>query len=139
APDYAGVALDQLPEADPHRFLDRARAIHVARDLEQFGAFVLLAAEAGEPFGAAAENGRDDRDRFDVVDRGRAAVEACSGRERRLQPRLALLALEALEHRHLFAADVGAGAAVDEQVEVVARAARILAEQPGLVSLGNRA
>ncbi len=61
---------------------------------------------------------------LDIVDRGRAAVEAGAGRERRLEARLALLALEAFEHRGLFAADVGAGAAMDEAVEVVAGAAR---------------
>ena len=55
---------------------------------------------------------RHDRDGLDVVDRGRAAVEAGAGRERRLQARLALLALEAFQQRRLFAADVGAGAVV---------------------------
>ncbi len=43
---------------------------------------------------------------FDVVHRGRAAVEPDIRRERRLEPRLALLALEALEQRRLLAADV---------------------------------
>jgi hypothetical protein len=38
--------------------------------------FVLLAAEALEPGGAAAEDRRHDRDALDVVDRGRAAIEA---------------------------------------------------------------
>ena len=106
-------------------------------DLEQLGAFVLLAAEAREPGRAAAKDGRDDRDALDIVDGGRAAVEAGAGRERRLQARLALLALEAFEHRRLFAADVGARAAMDEQVEVVARAGGVLAEQAGFIGFGN--
>ena len=72
---------------------------------------------------------------LDIVDRGRAAVEAGAGRERRLQARLALLALEALEHRRLFAADIGAGAAMDEQVEIVARFGGVLAEQAGVIGL----
>ena len=76
---------------------------------------------------------------FDIVDRGRAAVEARAGRERRLQPRLALLALQAFEHRGLFAADVGARAAVDEQVEIIARSGGILAEQAGGIGLGDGA
>src|SRR6476661_5419459 len=70
-----------------------------------------------------------NRDALDVVDRGRAAVESGAGGERRLQPRLALLALEAFEHRHLFAADVGARAAMDEEVEVVTRSGGVLAQQ----------
>ncbi len=57
---------------------------------------------------------------FDVVDRRRAAVEADIGRERRLQPRLALLAFEAFQQRRLLAADIGAGAVMDVDVEVVA-------------------
>ena len=112
--------------------------VDVARQLEQLGAFVLLAADAREPFRAAAQDGRDDRDALDIVDRGRAAVEARARRERRLEARLALLALEAFEHRGFFAADVGAGAAVDEQVEVVARSGGVLAQQPGFIRLGNR-
>ena len=53
--------------------------------------------------------------RFDVVDRGRAAIEADIGRERRLQPRQALLAFEAFEQRGFFAADIGAGAVMDDR------------------------
>src|SRR5690242_2372746 len=114
------MPVDQLAEADAHALLDRARAIHVARDLEELGAFVLRIADAREPFRAAAQDGRRDRDALDVVDRSRAAVEARASRERRLEARLALLALEAFEHRHFFAADVGPGAAVDEDVEIIA-------------------
>ena len=57
------------------------------------------------------------------------AVEPRPGRERRLETRLPLLAFEAFEHRGLFAADVGAGAAMDEDVEIIAGAARVLADQ----------
>src|SRR5690349_8205348 len=121
------VPADQLAEADPHRFLDDTRRVHMARQLEQLGAFVLRIADAREPFRATAEDGRDDGDGLHIVDRGRAAIEARAGRKWRLQPRLALLALEAFKHRRFFAADVGAGAAVDEQVEVVAGAAGALA------------
>ena len=71
----------------------------------------------GEPRRAAPQDRRRHRDAFDVVDRGRAAVEPDGGRERRLQPRHALLAFEALEQRRLFAADVGAGAAMEVEVE----------------------
>src|SRR5262245_17654946 len=125
------MALDQLAERDRHRFLDHARAIHVARNLEELGAFVLLATEAREPGGAAAQYGGDDCDRLYVVHRGRAAVEAGPGRERRLQARLAGLALEAFEHRRFLAADVGASAAVDEDVEVEARLAGVPAKEAG--------
>src|SRR5690348_44568 len=112
------MAVDQLAEGDAHALLDHRRLVHVAANLEELGALVLLTAETGEPAGAAAQDGRDHRNRFDVVDRGRAAVEAGAGRKRRLEPRTAHLALKAFEHRGLFAADVGARAAVAENVEV---------------------
>ena len=74
---------------------------------------------------------------LDVVDRGRAAVQADIGRERRLQPRLALLALEAFEKRGLFAADIGAGAMGDVEVERPAVDV-VLADQLGLIGLIDR-
>src|SRR5207342_811996 len=92
-PHSAAVTFDQLAEADAHRFLDYAGGVNVARQLEKLGALILLTADAREPFGAAAEDCGDDGDGFDVVDRGRAAREARACRERRLQARLALLAL----------------------------------------------
>ena len=121
----------------PELLLDVAGLVDVARDAEQLGAGVVLAAEAGEPGAAAAQDGAGDRDRLDVVHRRRAAVEAHIGRERRLQPRHALLALEALEQRRLLAADIGAGAVVDVDVERVAVDV-VLADEPGLVGLVDR-
>ncbi len=99
---------------------------------------LLSRPNAGEPARPAPQDRRHHRDRFDVVDRGRAAVEPGAGRERRLEPRLALLAFEALDHRGLFAADVGPGAAMDEDVEVVARASRVLAQQARVIGFGHR-
>ena len=93
---------------------------------------------AGEPGRAPAQDGRRNGDRLDVVHRRRAAVEAGARRERRLQPRHALLALEALEQRRLLAADIGAGAAMDVDLELPARAAGVLAEQAGRVRFLDR-
>src|SRR3546814_17185631 len=58
-------------------------------------------------------------------------------RKWRLEARLALLALEAFEHRGLFAADIGARAAMDEDVEIIARAARVLAAEALAIGLGD--
>ena len=51
---------------------------------------------------------------------------------------MALLALEALQQRRLLAADIGAGAAMQIELEIIARAAGILADQPGRVGLVDR-
>jgi hypothetical protein len=114
------MALDQFAERDRHALLDHAGPVHMAADLEELGAPIILAAEAGEPRSATTQDSRRDGDALDIVDRGRAAIKAGAGREWRLEARLALLAFEALDHRGLFAADIGAGATMDEDVEVVA-------------------
>jgi hypothetical protein len=78
-------------------------------------------------------------DGLDVVDDGRAGVEARSTRERRLAAGLAAPALEAVEEGGLLAADVGAGTGVHGDVEVEAGAVDVLAEVTGLVGLLDRA
>src|SRR5581483_34537 len=100
----AGMALDQLLHRDRHRLFDIARLVHVAGNAEDFRAGVARPADRGEPRRAALEDRRRDGDGLDVVDRRRAAVEPDLGRERRLQPRLALAPLEAFEQAGLLAA-----------------------------------
>ena len=133
----AAMGVDQLAQRNAHRLFDRAGPLDVAGNAEQLRAGVVRPADAGEPRGAAPHDVGHDRDALDVVDRGRAAVEAHVGRERRLQPRLALLAFEALQQRHLLAADVGAGAVMDVEVEVVAVDV-VLADELGLIGLVDR-
>ena len=82
----------------------------------------------------------DDRrvaERLDVVDQRRALVEALVGGEGRLQARVAALALERVEQAGLLAADVGALAAVHDQVERVVGAEDALAQVALLVGLGD--
>ena len=85
--------------------------------------------------GAVAHDAGHRRDRLDVVDHRRRGVQAGDGGERRAQPRLAATALERVEQRGLLAADVGAGARVHGDVEVVAGAVDVLAEVAGEVGL----
>src|SRR3546814_12533808 len=93
----------------------------MARNLEELGALVILAPEAREPRRAAAQDRRDDRDAFDIVDGRRAAIKPRARREPRFQARLDLPALQAFAHRGLFAPALGAGAAGSGAGEVVAR------------------
>src|SRR5690606_31487531 len=106
------MLLDQFAEGNAHRFLDHAGLLHVAADLEQLGALVVLTPEAREPRAAATQDRRHHRDRFHIVDRRRAAIKPRTGREWRLEPRLPLLAFEAFDHRGFFTADVSARAPV---------------------------
>ena len=77
-------------------------------------------------------------DRLDVVDHGRAGVQAGDGRERRPQPGLAAPALQGVQQRRLLAADVGAGAGVHDDLQVVAGAQDVLAGVAGGVRLPDR-
>ena len=62
---------------------------------------------------------------LDVVDRRRLAEQPDLDREGRLVPRLAALALDRFEERRLLAADVGAGAAPELDVEVAEEDVRV--------------
>src|SRR5262249_4892034 len=90
--------------------------------------------DAGEPGAATAQDLWYDRNRFDVVDRRGVAVDAHRRGERRLEARLALLAFERLHQRRFFAADVSAGAVVDDDLEVPAVDV-VLADELGVVGL----
>src|SRR4029450_2816374 len=78
----------------------------------------LLRAHALPPVRAAQHDVRHAGDRADVVDDGRARVQAGDRGERWAQPGLATEALERVQQRGFLAADVGAGAAVYHHVQV---------------------
>ena len=134
----AGMRLDQFAQAECPSPLRRCTGFSTWPEMQNSLVPVLFGpADAGEPGGAAPHDVGHHRDRLDVVDRGRAAIEADIGRERRLQPRLALLAFQAFQQRRLLAADIGAGAVVDVEVEVPAVDV-VLADQLGLIGLVDR-
>src|SRR6185295_135146 len=70
--------------------------------------------------------------RFDVVDDGRAAVEADGGGKGRLDARIAALPLERLEKCRFLAADVRPGPPINNDIEAEAAPQNVLAEEtPG--------
>ncbi len=87
-----------------------------------FGPGHFLRSDGREPLRAALDDVRHAADRFHVVDHGGHAVQARVGRKRRLEPRLAAFAFERFEHGSLFAADVGARTAVQDDVHREIRA-----------------
>jgi hypothetical protein len=126
-------------EWQAERDLVVARALHVAAEADDLRAGVLAEAEAAVPRGTVAQDRRHAAQRLDVVDHRRQVLVAVRDRVGRLVARERVLALEALEQRGLLAADVGACAATDEDVEVEALApADRTAEQARLTRLGQR-
>src|SRR6202035_1364301 len=115
------------------RLLDIARAVHMPGNAEDFCAGIALAADPGEPGGAALEDVGADRDGLDIVDRRRAAVEPDRGGKRRLEARLAFAPFQAFEQPGLLATDVRAGATMQIELEIVARTAGVLTQEAGTV------
>ena len=133
------MPVDEFAEGDGHFFFHRAGVVDVAADAEEFGPLVALAAEGGEPLGAAARDGWADGDGLDVGDGGWAAEESDGGREGGLEARLACFAFEGFDQTGLLTADICAHATVHVDVEVVAAAAGVLADEAVLVCLLDRA
>ena len=84
-----------------------------------------VAALAGEPGGAALQYVAHPVQRLDVVDERGAAPEADLGGEGGLVPGLAPLALDAFQHRRLFAADVGPRAPAEDESGLGCEARRV--------------
>ena len=131
------MALDQLDEGNAHLLFDRAGGVHMARDAKQLGARVVGLAERGEPGRATAQDVRHNGDRLDIIDGGGGAIEPAVCGERRLEPGLALFAFKAFEQRRLLAADIGACAVVNVEVEIPAVVV-VLANEPCVIGLGDR-
>src|SRR5579863_2279603 len=137
AANAAAMLLDQFAERNAHRFFDVAGPLDMTGYAKQLGADVVRPANGGKPRRPAPQDIRRHRNRLDIVDGGRTAEQTDIGREWRLQPRLALLAFEAFEQRGLFAADIGAGAVRNVEVERPAVDV-VLADQLGLIGLIDR-
>src|SRR5262249_42410302 len=90
----------------------------------------LVCARFGKLCSAFAKNDRDVGQGLNVVDRRWVAEESGLRGEGRLVPRLATIAFDGIEERRLFAADVGAGAAAQLDVELESATEDVFAQQP---------
>ena len=115
--------IDEVAEGGLHHLeLVVARLADVPGQCEEPGARRTAGTERGEGRAAVVHDPGDVGHRLDVVDDRGLAVEPDGGGEvRRLDAGEAALALERLEERRLFAADVGAGTRVHDDVDRKAR------------------
>ena len=122
--------VDQVPERRlRHLDLEPSRILDAPGQSEEPGAGRRALAERGERVAAVGDDPGQIGHGLDVVDDGRLSVKADGGgKVRRLDAREAALSLEALEQRGLLAADVGARARMDHDVEREARAEDVRAE-----------
>jgi len=129
AGDAATVIVDDLAEGHRHRGFHEPGPDHMPGDRVEPGAALGLGAESGEPLRAPRDDVGQARERLDIVDDGRLAERPLDGRKGRLDLGPALLALEGGDEPRLLAADVGAGPAMHDDLEVEARALDVLAEK----------
>jgi hypothetical protein len=78
------MLLDQFAQRDAHLLFHIARPLDMAGDAKELGAGIVRPADAGEPGGAAPHDVGHLRNGLDIIDGGRATIEADIGRERRL-------------------------------------------------------
>ena len=128
--DAAADFEDHFAQRGAHRHLDQADVIDLARQGEDFGALALFGADRGEPFGAPQDDGRNIGVGFDVVHIGRVALVARFARVRGFHGRFAASAFHRMNQRRLLAADEGARAVAQLDVEREARAQDVVAQQP---------
>ena len=135
ATDTTTVLVDKLTEWDRHLLFNGTWVVDVPGDTEELGTGVALAAEASEPVTTSSADGWCDSNGLDVGD-GRWASEKTDGCwERWLKTWLSWLALEGLDQGSLLSADVSTHSTVDVNIEVVAGATGILADETVLVRL----
>src|SRR3984957_9597755 len=82
AANAAAMLFDQFAERNAHRLFDVTGPFDVAGNTKQLGADIVGPADGGEPGRAAPQDVGSDRNRLDVVDRGRATIKTDIGRER---------------------------------------------------------
>src|SRR5262249_28399414 len=135
----AAAVFDERAERRTQWQLVVAGPLDVSAQAIEARSLAPLGAVGGVDLGAMLHNRWNRRYRLDVVDDCRAAIEPNHRPERRLDARVAAFALQRFEQGALLAADVGARAAMDGDVEIVAAAQDILAKQTGVVCLLHRA
>ena len=133
AADAAGQ-VEQLPQGDAEGRLVDAGALDVAGEAEELGAGRALGADGGEGLPPLDHDGEHVDQGLDVVDHRRLAEQAGLGGERRLVARLAAAPLQRVHQRRLLAADVGAGAAPQLDVEAHAVAEDVVAEEAAVAA-----
>ena len=122
AGDASADVVDELAQRRAERELVVPGPLDVPGDRVDDGAGRGLGAELRVPGAALLDDDRDGGQGLDVVDQRRRRVQPGDRRERRPRPRLAAVALERLEERGLLAADVRAGAAMEDEGDVAEQA-----------------
>src|SRR4029079_479326 len=107
----ATILVDQFACGDTGRSNHHTGLLHAAGDREAAEPLALAAALRGHPPGALLDDVAQPIERLDVLLQGRTAEQSDLRDVGRAMARQSALALDRFDHRGLFTADVGAGAA----------------------------
>ena len=113
----AADVIDELAQCDAKRRLEHAAMLQVACKLDRHGAPRPSQPEVPERLSPMGEDVGNRRQGQHVVHNGWAAEQTLVRRQRRLGPHLSASALKALQQRRLLAADIGARAHPDLDVD----------------------
>jgi len=105
---------------------------------EDLGALARFGADGGERLAAVADDPRDQREGFDIVDEGGLAPETGLRGEGRAEPRHAAATLDRRDQRGLLATDERAGAFLDRDAERVIAAEEVVTEPAAVLHLRER-
>ncbi len=138
AADAAADVEDDLPQGRAHRDLDEARVVHLAGQGEDLRAGGVGGADLVEPVRALVDDDGDGRERLHVVDDGRTLPEAGDDGVWRLRAGHAALAFDRVLEGRALAADEGAGAEAQLDVEVEAAPEDVVPQKAHLAGLADR-
>ena len=129
---------DHLAQRHADRHLDQAGCWTAPVSAKAFVPPLRCGAQAGEPVRPVEEDAGHAGVGLDVVDVGRVAPEPGHRRIGRAHAGHAALALDRVHQRGLLAADEGAGAFLDDEVEVQPAAQDVLAQEAVRLRLVDR-
>ena len=124
----AANVVHQIAQREAEGRLEQAAVLDVARQLDGHGAARAPDAIVLIKFGSIGQDVGNSRQRQKVVDHGRATEQTFQGGQWGLGPHLTTLAFKAFQKRGFFAADIGARADPDLQLESLARARNVGAQ-----------
>jgi hypothetical protein len=137
AGNAAADDVDDLPELDAQGDFDEAGVLDASGEREDLGAFAALRAHVEEPLAAVADNGGDVGVGLDVVDERGLAPEAADGGIGRARLGGAAATFNGGQQGGFLAADKGAGAEADLDIEVELGIADGIAEQAAATRFAN--
>ena len=126
---------DDVAQLDAHRHFDQSGVLHASGKREHLRAFALFGADTRIPRSAFANDGRDVRVSFDVVDQRGRSPQSFLCRIRRPGSWRATLTFHGINQSCLFAADKRTRAQANVDAETEPSFTDVVPQQPEIFCL----